>query len=734
MRTAFTIILILTISITAFSLGNIQTGSMEPGASAMFNRSIVRDSGGWLYAACRNTETTTKSVWISRSTDSGLSWDQDWQEVTDTSGFGRDNLISGCSMTIDESDNLYVVWHRYQYSPTYHATYLRKCINTRTSPIWDPIHEVFEADIKTDDSGVAIDSAGYIWILSGGPSSWKAQLWKSNAPYAAGYTFTNKGCPSSGSCQGASMVVDSNNKIHVSYYDNGVSSYYAIKRVYNGTSWEPYEGMGNGTTGGADNNCGLAADLLGNVHVLYGDNTGATTSTWFFRYRLWDPETGLGDPVDIINIPTSLYSGVVNRYISNICCNEITGEVFVVIRNLNVGGSMCLYTKALEDTAFTFIEELTDTSMGVHYFYEPRMRGSLYPAFNRTGSMVEMSWTENRSASPHEPFYRYQLSEGPYLTYFFPPSGSWVSEDTAIQLYFTDIEGIDVSTLELSVNGITYTVSDPEISALGDTIFIRDLPLWNDGDTVIVELTALSDILGHGTPDTGATLEFYIDKAPPEIVLREPDSAQISAFVPTGALLQYRDVGSGTDSTSWILTVRTHSFMAPSGDGLIIEGDSLIIVSFSAAGITIPDDDTSWIEFAISDHPDIGFPNLKIYRWWFLPTIGIVESRLPEKLDFDISPNPFNSAVRLRFRGAAGPEGAEGEFGISIFDLSGRLVAELPLSSALRGEKESFSFSPAAEDAAPLVWQPESGLPSGIYFFRLDIGGETITKTGVYLK
>jgi hypothetical protein len=625
----------------------------------MYNRSLVMDASGALYCVYRDntSDISAKRIYISRSTDSGMSWDQDWIEVTDTGTYGRHSLIAGCSMAIDDNEDLHVVWHRYQYSPTHHSTYYRKITDIHGTTSMGLIVSVFNSSLKANDSGVAMDSEGYIWLLSGGPSSWKSQIWKSDSVYAAGGTFRLIGCPSSGSTQGVSMCIDSDDNVHVAYYDNSVSATYAMHRVYNGTAWETANGIGNGSTGGRDHNCGLCADDLGNVHLLYGDNIGDVSGTWYLRYRKWDPVGGMGDQILIAEFPTSLYSGVTNRYFSNICCNEMTGEVFALFRDLTMGGSMCLYNKTLRDTAFSLAEEFTPDDSTSSYYYMPRMRGALYPSFNNTSILIDMSWEEDKYGSPHEAFHRYTLSDGPYLAYHFPSSGSWVSQDTLVCLNFLDLDGIDPSTAVISVNGVVYSISDPELSSSGDRIEFRPPMPWTDG-TITVVLESVDDILGHSTPDTGLTFTFEVDKTPPTLTYCEPDSGLIADYVPDGAMMIFGDVGCGADSMCWHISANGVGFDPPGGGGIILEGDSLVMLAFTLGGVTIPIDDTSWIEFTVWDKPDIGEPNARTYRWWFIASTDIREIDLPQDFGVDVFPNPFNSAVNFDFRGVGGPDRA----------------------------------------------------------------------------
>jgi len=99
----------------------------------------------------------------------------------------------------------------------------------------------------------------------------------------------------------------------------------------------------------------------------------------------------------------------------------------------------------------------------------------------------------------------------------------------------------------------------------------------------------------------------------------------------------------------------------------------------------------------------------------FDPT-SISESKRPDKFDFKIAPNPFNSTVYIEF------ENLSGLTDLEIFDISGRHVADL--SSNLN---ESHS-------AIGLAWTPDSDLGSGIYLIRATTKNESISKRVVYLK
>jgi len=104
---------------------------------------------------------------------------------------------------------------------------------------------------------------------------------------------------------------------------------------------------------------------------------------------------------------------------------------------------------------------------------------------------------------------------------------------------------------------------------------------------------------------------------------------------------------------------------------------------------------------------------------------GIDEVNIPNRLSIQTSPNPFNSAITISLSGGVGASDARsGQVGIEIYDISGRLVADLPVTNC--GEPQ---FVPT-----PRIWRPEKSLGSGVYLVRARIGNSEITRRIVYLK
>jgi len=88
-------------------------------------------------------------------------------------------------------------------------------------------------------------------------------------------------------------------------------------------------------------------------------------------------------------------------------------------------------------------------------------------------------------------------------------------------------------------------------------------------------------------------------------------------------------------------------------------------------------------------------------------------------------PNPFNSSVKITIAAGVGASDARsGQVGIQIFDMNGRLVADLPVTTC---------GSPQVVPT-PRIWQPDKSLGSGVYLVRARAGGASITKRVVYLR
>ena len=102
---------------------------------------------------------------------------------------------------------------------------------------------------------------------------------------------------------------------------------------------------------------------------------------------------------------------------------------------------------------------------------------------------------------------------------------------------------------------------------------------------------------------------------------------------------------------------------------------------------------------------------------------------IPLRYSLSAHPNPFNSSVKITVGEGLVPSRVE------IFDINGRMVAEIPDYGAV-GDGSPVPSSNGRGDHAPteVVWTPNKSLGSGIYLVRARFDGAIASRRIVYLK
>jgi len=122
--------------------------------------------------------------------------------------------------------------------------------------------------------------------------------------------------------------------------------------------------------------------------------------------------------------------------------------------------------------------------------------------------------------------------------------------------------------------------------------------------------------------------------------------------------------------------------------------------------------------------------------------VNLIHERGMKPGNFSLSahPNPFNSAVKINIDLPSVETQDFASLQIEIFDLNGRMVAQLPSPSVpLPGGEGGYSFSHWEKVAEgrmrAFVWQPAPSLGSGVYLVRARAdGGAAAVKRIIYLK
>lgn len=138
-------------------------------------------------------------------------------------------------------------------------------------------------------------------------------------------------------------------------------------------------------------------------------------------------------------------------------------------------------------------------------------------------------------------------------------------------------------------------------------------------------------------------------------------------------------------------------------------------------------------------NPPGSTPDLGCYENPRAHPAAIAETEKPAQFAIRAYPNPFNSAVVISvgagLRPAQGTGGSETHPYIEIFDINGRMVANIPVGAGLRPARGKGGSETAPLRNETTIWTPDESLPSGIYLVRASVGdGQMATKRVVYLK
>ncbi len=299
------------------------------------------------------------------------------------------------------------------------------------------------------------------------------------------------------------------------------------------------------------------------------------------------------------------------------------------------------------------------------------------------------------------------FSEGPVVIGFFPLDSVWISLDTfAVTLDIADPDGIDPASVSLSVDGVTYSSLDPELTVTDTMLIFEDY--FGDSDRVEVSLLEIEDVLGNPGEFLPASWCFFVDRHAPELAFIFPDSGATVPNIDLPVKLYFEDAGSGLDIPSFI-GVFDSVTVDPLSISFLYEDDT-VFIDLNSAGLVVEPGETVSVLITLFDLVILGEPNELLTEWeFYIEPSHIDERALPKNAGISVIPNPFNTKCRIS---------APGD--IYILDLSGRFVRKIEV-----------------DDYEPAFWdgRGENGeeLPSGMYLIR-SVSGEGISANAILLK
>lgn len=358
---------------------------------------MVRNADGNLYVvSLERTAAGETPLIVQQSTDGGSSWATLPQNLNDAdSGLIDPDPATNCSVAIDDQGILHVLWGRYTY-PSYFRQFYR-----RYDPVTGFRSDIVEISVltgaplnsRTSAMDILIDGDNTVWIAGHHPNSWVDHLLRSDQPYAENDAFTDVGAISpSASAQNTRLAVDTGGRIHCSFYRNIGEGQYE-HRIYDPVGAWQLDSFVLGNTDGTNDYFGwVSSDMLGSVHCAYVVDANNASPLWSFRYRMWDQFNGWSDETILFEATSAQFTNIANYKIFNIGCDELTGTVYAVYRDLSSEGELVLAEKATTSPEFTITQVLQPTDLGLHKYIYPTVRGTLFPGFNRTTHGLDITY------------------------------------------------------------------------------------------------------------------------------------------------------------------------------------------------------------------------------------------------------------------------------------------------------------------------------------------------------
>ena len=186
--------------------------------------------------------------------------------------------------------------------------------------------------------------------------------------------------------------------------------------------------------------------------------------------------------------------------------------------------------------------------------------------------------------------------------------------DQQIYVYLHDAHGVDVSSIEVDLNGVSYFY--PDGMSYSDTLLVFTPPdTFSDGDTVDFALVSAEDMVGNGITSSLST-RFYVDLSPPYVTAVYPPDGTVTNDVNPHVSIHIQDDLSGVDPTTISLDIFGVSVHYPTG-GLFWDGDSLWFNLLSFVDTVCSGDTIEICLVDVADSPDLCEPNHLLFPYCF---------------------------------------------------------------------------------------------------------------------
>lgn len=237
-----------------------------------FAPAIAIDSNGHIHVTWHDKTSGNYEILYKKSTNGGITWNS--KRLTWNSGNSEHSSIA-----VDSADNVHVVW--YDKTPGNIEIYYKK--STNAGMTWGAINRLTWNSGDSNSPVIAVDSNNHIHVVWSDltPGNYEIFYRKSTN---AGVTWggTKRLSWNSGLSTSQVIAVDSNNTIHLVWGDNTPGNYEIFyKRSTNGgVNWTSKKIT---WTSGASQFPSIAIDSNDNIHLAWYDSTPGNSEIYYKR-------------------------------------------------------------------------------------------------------------------------------------------------------------------------------------------------------------------------------------------------------------------------------------------------------------------------------------------------------------------------------------------------------------------------------------------------------------------
>ncbi len=380
-----------------FNLGGFSNsrGYHQPAA----RRNMARHDS-YLYAAV--VEQSGKVIIRRKAEDVTSPWTTLAVSVNNSAtGYNSTQPTTTVAMAVSRSGHLHITWGRYYY-PSYFKQYYR-CFKVSSSAFTHAPQDISalvgaSANTRTDSTSICVGAKDSVYMSAqNGAQSWRSRLLMSNFtgfPTGVAPSWTNKGPMSANpwSSSNVRMVVDANNLVHMSFYNNTSNGQYATRVFTPPSTWSTQDQIGVPPSP-RDSDGYLASDFSRYTHVIYkhlvGVISGITTYELRYRRRM---NTGPWSSPIVVDTFTSTDHGSNNPTNSYALSATFKGDrIFAIYRDYKCNRLM-VKQKRSAATSFELLAEMQPPSSVASDYYQPSVRNTLWPTGNGLVNYLDVSF------------------------------------------------------------------------------------------------------------------------------------------------------------------------------------------------------------------------------------------------------------------------------------------------------------------------------------------------------